>query len=328
MKDLEINSIEKAKNLLGIHEDLPLDVLYDQLYDYRNSQHPDKFSDETAQNKAEENFKEAGEILESIKKKIELQLVERKPSEVIQLQSKIDSIQIKQHNVEYQNEIKNLKTSVFLKNHEIKDLKRELNVLRNTKLEEKKDELINLYKPSKKGLFSSGIIFILTLLGTIITKIEDIALIINKYSPIPESVFNIILFSILAFIPLRLIFLFFRKKVFEHIAQLIISPPFINLFLDQLVSSGKKEEFTELDVFNFLSRLRFPKKSFLRWLYNNIFNLKSTKTLNEIKDIFIYNLLSKQLIEISSADNLDRKFKIIKSRYYFSLDEEDSTFPF
>lgn len=328
MTDLDKNPIEKSKALLGIEKEISTNELYDKLYDYRNSQHPDKFQDDEIKKKAEENFKEAGILLESLKRDIELQLVNKNPSEIIPYQDIYESIQLKQSIVSYQNEISELKQRLSLKDYENSDLKKELKALRLDKLNEKKDELKQQYAPSRKSIFSNGIVFILALIASIFTKIEEIASFISKYSPIPESVFNYILFGILVFIPVRYFYRYLKQTVINHIAQLIITPPMIQLFLAKLKEDNKIDSFSEIDVYSFIQRIQYPKLKIIRIIYCGVFSIQAFNVLNSLKDIFIYNLLSKQLIEISRADNLDRNFRIVKGYYHFSLDDEDLDLPF
>jgi len=328
MKELAKNSIEKSKELLGITEDIEINELYDKLYDYRNSQHPDKYQDEETKKKAESNFKETGNLLESLKRELELQLVNKSPSEIVPYQDIYDEIQLKQKTVDFQDEIRDLKQKLSSKVDQITDLKKELKSLRLEKLDEKKDELRQQYTPTKKSIFSNGIIFILTLITSIFTKVEEIADFISKYSPIPENIFNYILFGILLFIPVRYFYTYLKQQLINQIAQLIVAPPMIQLFLEKLKDKKKNENFSEINVYNFMQRIKYPRYAFLRIIYSNIFNLKSHIVLNSLKDIFIYNLLSKQLIEISRADNLDRNFRIVKGYYHISLDDDDLDLPF
>lgn len=327
MNKLEKTAIEKAKEMLDLStNDVQTDELYDKLYEYRLSQHPDKYQDDDAKKVAEENFKEAGSILEALKKNIELQLVKSKPSEIVPFQKIYDNIQLKQNTVELQNEIQNLKTKLDSLGFENKDLKKELKSLRIEKLSEKQDELKQQYAPSKKGLFSNGIIFVLTFTTVIFTRIESIANFLSKYSPLPENVFNYILFGVLIFIPLRFLYMYLKQNCINAIAQLIITPPMIQLFLNHLKTENKVDNFAEINVYNFIMRIQYPKSKIIRSFLNILFGIQSHDVLNKLKDLFIYNLLSKQLIEISRADDLDRNFRIVKGYYHISLDDLDLQF--
>lgn len=327
MNKLDKNAIEKAKEILEIStNDISTAELYDKLFEYRTSQHPDKYQTDDAKKIAEENFKEAGNLLEILKKDIELQLVKSKPSEIVPFQEIYNNIQLKQNTVDLQNEIQSLKTKLELQKYENNDLKKELKSLRNEKLNKKQDELKEQYTPSKKGFLSNGIIFILTFIAVIFTKIEDVANILTKYSPIPDNIFNYILFGILTFIPLRFLYLYLKQYCINKIVQLIITPPVIQQFIDYLKNEDKKENFAEINVYNFIMNIQYPKNKSIRFFSKLLFGIQSHNVLNQLKDIFIYNLLSKQLIEISNANNLDRNFKIVKGYYHISFDDIDLGF--
>lgn len=230
MKSLDTNATTKALDLLGITNEIPIEELYDKLYEYRLSQHPDKYTDEEAKKLAEENFKLAGNLLDNLKRTIEVQIVEKKPNEIIHLQRTFDIIQVKQVNVEYQDEIQRIKNDLYHNEYIIKDLKKELKSLRKEKLKEKTDDLVNKYKPSGENLFSNGLIFVLSFMGLVFTRIEHVALFIGNYSPFPQEYFNIILFAILLFVPFRLLFIYIKQRVISKVSRYIVSPIFINLF--------------------------------------------------------------------------------------------------
>ena len=168
--------------------------------------------------------------------------------------------------------------------------------------------------------------FVITLVGGILSKIENVAKFIFSYSPIPENIIKFIIFSILIFIPLRILYQYLKHNFIEKIAQLIVTPPILKLFINNLESIEKKVEFNELDVYNFISKINYPENKILRIFFETFFLSKSHTVLNSLKDLFIYNMLSKQLIEISRADKLDRNFKIIKGYYHLDMNDDDLPF--
>ena len=117
-----------------------------------------------------------------------------------------------------------------------------------------------------------------------------------------------------------------KQKCVNAIAQLIITPPMIQFFLTHLKTENKTDNIAENNVYNFILRIEYPKNKFVRQFLNKLFGIQTHNVINRLKDIFIYNLLSKQLIEISGANNLDRNFRIVKGYYHISLDEIDLPF--
>ena len=318
-KSLDQNIIQQIKSLLSLSEDLPHSELYNQLYTYRNSQHPDKFQNEEAQKTAEDNFKKAGELLNKLKGVLEKELTERKPSEVVAIRESIELINVKNDNVNYQEQIQDLKTNLELREYMIKKLKRELKFLRNRKVENKSKELIYQYKPTKQKQITLGAIFIFTMIMSFLTKVEEIALFISKYSPFDEKYINLVIFVLLLFVPIRFIWVYLKQSAIVEISRKIITAPIIKGFKESIQNG---DTFTETQVHEYIEEVVVPKSSLFRFFTIRILKIHTTVTVDSLKDIFIYNLLSKQLIEISRANRLERNFSIIKP-YSWVFDDDD-----
>ena len=196
MTQLSISIIQKVRDELNVSSDLESTELYDLLHKYRNSQHPDKFTNEERKKEAEEKFKYLNTLLLELSNLIEQEKQQRKPSEIIPFQKDYEIVKTKQQNIIHEEEIEELKQTIRVNEFTIRELKKELLKLLSDKVDEKTSELIKLYKPSRRNLFSLGIIFFLTFTISILTKVEDIAKILNKYSPLDQQTFNYIIFVI------------------------------------------------------------------------------------------------------------------------------------
>lgn len=306
---LDQNINQQIKGVLGISDDLPFNVLYDKLYDYRNSQHPDKFQNEEAKTIAEENFKKAGELLNKLKGILEKELTERKPSEVVAIRESIELINVKSDNVNYQEQIQNLKSEITSNEYRIKSLKKTIKSLRTQKAEKKSEELISLYKPSKQRLITLGAAFVFTMIMSFLTKVEEIALFISKYSPFNEKYIHLSIFLILLFIPFRVAWVYIKQRAISELSRKILTAPFIRDFKEYIENS---DSFTETQVHDYLNSKLVSKSSVIRFFTIKLFKLHTEVNIDSLKDIFIYTLLSKQLIEISRANRLERNFTVIK----------------
>ena len=256
---------------------------------------------------------------------IEQEKQQRKPSEIIPFQKDYEIVKTKQQNIIHEEEIEELKQTIRVNEFTIRELKKELLKLLSDKVDEKTSELIKLYKPSRRNLFSLGIIFFLTFTISILTKVEDIAKILNKYSPLDQQTFNYIIFGVLVFIPVRYLKMVFEEGQIEKAARRIKTTLFINRFVKYLDNKDVKDSFTEMDVYEYLSSELIPKNALSRVLFSKLIHLYSDTTINSLKDIFIYNLINRQLITISSADRLDRKFKVIKTVHYSHININSET---
>lgn len=316
MTNITTSILQKVKNELQLNEDLPSTDLYDLLHKHRSNNHPDKFTNDDTKKEAEEKFKEVNVLLKELQIFIEKEKLEKKPSELIIYQKDFELIKLKQEIISLENKNETLTYSNESKQREIERLIKAINKVRNEDLAEKTSDLIKLYKPNNKNLFSLGLSIVLTLIVGVLSKIEDVANIINKYSPFEPKTFKYIVFGILIFFILRYCKMIYEGGRIENSAKKIKTPFLINKFVNFLVEKGNDDNFTEMDVYDFLSKELVPKNFITKILFSKIFHLYSETTVDSMKDIFIYNLINRKLITISHADKLDRKFKIIKSSYY------------
>lgn len=318
MTNLTRSIIQKVKDELCVSEDLTSTELYDLLHKYRSSQHPDKFLDEQRKIDAEEKFKNLNTLLLELASQIEQEKQLKMPSEIIPFQKDYEIVKSKQLIINYESIIEDLQLSKRVAENEIKSLKKQILKLQGDKADEKAIDLVKHYKPSKRSLLSQGITFLLTFLIGVLSKIEEVAAIIAKFFPFDPSILNYIIFGVLVIIPLRFIKMYMEEGKIENVAKRIRTPLFINKFLINLTDKGIIDSFTEMNVYEFLSKELTPRSFFVRFWNSSIFNLYTETTIDSLKDIFIYNLLNKQLISISSAEQLDRKFRILRTIHYSS----------
>lgn len=316
MTTITTSILQKVKDELDLKEDLPSTDLYDLLHKHRSNNHPDKFTNDDTKNEAEEKFKELNVLLKELSNFIEKEKLEKKPSELIIYEKNFEVIQLKQEIILLENKNKSLTSSNEIKQHEIERLTKTINKVRNDDLAEKTSDLIKLYKPNSKNLFSLGLGIVLTLIVGVSSKIEEVANIINKYSPFEPKTFKYIVFGILIFFILRYCKMIYEGSRIENSAKKIKTPILINKFVKYLEEKEIDDSFTEMNVYDFLSKELVPKNIITKILFSKIFHLYSETTVDSMKDIFIYNLINRKLINISHAEKLDRKFRIIKSSYY------------
>lgn len=325
MKELATSIIQKVKDELQESGDLSATELYDLLHKYRSSVHPDRFMDEERKKDAEEKFKKLNSLLVELSNFIEQEKQQKKPSELIPYQKDYEIVKTKQQIIQYEELINRLEQDNKAYESEVKLLKKEMLKLLGDKVTEKTAELIKHYKPSKKNLVSQGVTFLITLMIGVLTKIEEVANILTKYFPFNPSYLNYLVFGVLVYIPIRFIKKYTEEAQIERTAKRIRTPLLLKQFIIYLSVRDKKDTFTEMNVYDFLSSELAPRNSIARFIRKNIYNLYNETTIDSLKDIFIYNLLNKQLITISNADQLDRRFNIVKTRRFnltdFELDD-------
>lgn len=316
MSEIEVSIIQKVKDELSISEDLTGTELYDLLHKYRSTQHPDKFSDKEHKKVAEEKFKKLNGLLQELANYLEKDKQQKKPSEIIPYQKDYEIIKNKQLIIIYEEKIKSLTYEFENSKNVIRELKREIIKLQGDKVEEKTDELIKLYKPSKRSMFSLGLGFLLTFLIGVLSKVDEIAILIKKYFPFDPIYFNYLIFGILVYIPIKYLKMTYEENKIEEAARKIRTPLLIGGFMKYLEAIQLKDSFTEMNVYEYLYSYFIPKNKLLKLYYSKILKMYTISTIDSLKNIFIYNLLNRQLISISSAENLDRKFKISKTIHH------------
>lgn len=319
MKDnIEKNLHIRAKEFLQIDEECSLFELFERLREYRNSIHPDKFQDEVTKKEAEEKFKEAQNLWQELKRAIEREKLEKKSTEVqyyksvyenVDLIKELDAARIK--NSELEAIIAQIK-------HERDGLEKELSEKQTELVEEELKKIEAIYKPTKLSLTSLGISTILVSLLAIFSQVESVAEKIRLYSPISDSVFNFIVFSVFVLLLVLNVKKYSELKFIKRKAIQICSPKIVKGFRDFLFEKYTDKErgnFSELDVFEFLESKNPAYKKYLSIIGIRIYDIE---TLDNLKNVFINNLILKKLITISVADELVRTFSIkMKDKYWY-----------
>lgn len=324
--ELEINIPQQVKDYLQIKQDILAKDLYVFLQDYRNRLHPDLYSsnDFVLQHTVTEKFKEANSLLTKLGTYIERESLNDQLNETnIDLYKKnneLPDIKTVLDLISKENEIKNLKSSNFLLEYDKKNLITELNALKDNSMQERTKELLEMFTPTKKGLISYSLIFILTIIFGVLTKIESISLIINKYWIFGENSFKILNLAVFIITPILYFIQLGKEKYVNNLAKKISTPYFINIFLNYLTNdiSQLKREFSDLDIYLFLEKELFTQNFFMKTM-RKYFLFNKDVLIDKLKDIFIYNLLKKQYITASESGELMQ---------YFKMKIKNKTFPF
>lgn len=217
MLELEKSILQKVKDKLRINYEIDTIKLYDLLNKKRINSHPDKFLDSNLKKKANEDFKEFNSLLSELHTFIQSENSKKTSGELIIFEKEYELINKNQIIIDLEEKIKNLDYSLENKNSEIKALKKALENLKANDLKEKTQELIELYKPTSKNLFSLGISIAIALILGIISKVDKVALIIKKYFPFDPKILNIIIFTVLALIILNYVHKIFEGNLIEKV---------------------------------------------------------------------------------------------------------------
>ena len=319
--EIDKSIIQKVKEVLQIEDELSSIQLLKLLKDYRKRIHPDKFIEDEAKKAATEKFKNLGNTIEELNRYIENEKLHRGAKDLALYEPLYDNVTLQSQLDEALEKNGDLEAQVISLKEKNANLVMNLTKKENDALQKENQELKQLYKPSTQKLASLGILFLLSSLFTIMTKIEDVSFVIKKYSPFSETLLNNIIFSVFIFMLLLVVKQFIENKVISLKVSEVCSPKFSKefwLYLDSVKcwEDDKTKDFSEEDIFSFI----YGKSSKVKKILASIgLKLYQVETNDRIKNFFINTLLNKQLIEISLAKHLDRTFTIKEGtrRYYY-----------
>lgn len=314
--EMKESIIEKVKKFLKIEDDVNEFELMDRLREYRNAIHPDSHADKQCEKELTEKCSEANILiselhtyLESLKGKLPalkvtesmtLYKMENLNSEIDSLREKIESLELNNSILERKNE----------------ELTKELQEKKRGESKEKQNDLLKLYKMNKAKAFGSGAALIISGSITMFSQIEKISSYISKYSPFPIDIMNKTMFVIFI-----IVILYYIKKAIEYKniktrMNNVISYSFIEDFVNTIdkAEDEKIKYFSENDVYNYI----YGKKNFIKKIMTKIgLRYYSSETIMCLTNVFIYNLLDRDVIASAYKDNLKQYFSIKeKGKYY------------
>ena len=98
-----------------------------------------------------------------------------------------------------------------------------------------------------------------------------------------------------------------REYLIKNKSLSICTANFIREF-----GKARYSNFSESDVFNYISDNLKSKKGFVNWIYREVFNIYNDSTLEVLKQIFILELLNKKSIRLGEIYELEQKYIIVR----------------
>ncbi|MGV8843578.1 MAG: hypothetical protein ACOH2I_10150 [Pseudomonas sp.] len=318
-KFLNKSVIQKVKDLLQIQGEFSSIELLKFLKEYRARLHPDKFSDEGASKEAEEKFKEIGLIIEELNIYVQNEQLHRSASDLALFEPLYENVSLQEKLDEALDKVKTLEEKIISLSEGENRLQDAVNKKQNDALTKENNDLNNLYKPSRSKITSLGIMFLMSTSFAIMLKIEEVSILLKKYSPISEDIVNNLIFGIFAFMLFIVVKQYLENKYFTMKVGEVCSPKFSMEFANFLRENKEYEEdkqkhFTESDVFQFIHGPGSKWKKYLSILGLSLFSIE---TSDKLKNFVINGLLNKKLIANSHAKGLDRVFLIKDTSRYF-----------
>ena len=316
MSEITTSIISKVKAELKITEEIDVFELHKQLYIARNNSHPDLFEDEF-KNKATEKFKTLNKLYSELKTHIQGLRLDQSPTELAIYEKSFETVIDKSRIIELESENKRLESTIKSKEYQIDNLKKEVQKLNEAKNEKLNKELVNIYQPKTKNFLVLGISALLILVINILAQITSLKTSISEIFPFAIQYLNYTLFGLLLFLIFRLLSKNWKFKRIQKIAEELKSSSAINSFYQEHRKEkehyySKTEYFLESDIEQFIKWrfLRSKYKKSLMYYIEKLYRINDLKSLNYLKDIFIYNLITKGYIRIGSSKKMDREFMI------------------
>lgn len=314
--EIQESIIEKVKTKLNISEEMDVFVLYKLLYDTRNNSHPDLY-EENLREKAKNKFQDLDQLLKELKVHLDNLKFTQTPKELAIYEKSFESVIDKSRILDLEEKNKSLKFSIEMKESEIKTLKETIEKLQEKHSEELNKELKELYKPKDSNFLVLGISAFLIVLVNILAQMKSLKEGLLNIFPFAIIYLNYFLFTLLVIYCIRLFVNNLKYQNVQKISEELKSSTRINDFYLRYKKNKteyyrEKEYFTEKDVeeylkYSILDR-RYQKSLF--YYFESITLIRSKKSFNHLRDIFIYNLITKGFIKIGSAKRLDREFLI------------------
>lgn len=315
----ESDILQRVRNELDIRENGAVNEndLYRLLEKTRNSFHPDKTTNENSKEVYKEKFTELTSLLREFGEYISLKPIKTSADLAYYDKDQIQNIELKHEILILNEKVEELEKKLKSKELKISNLKGDVKVLRDKKIEEETKKLLDLYKPKRINIYAIGLVAFLGLFLNILVQIESVSTLFSKYTPfLNELSITYITLGLLGFFTLVICRKYFQEKVVNK----LIEKANLSTFQGQLFS-GKDSlspyRFNENELTNALLNNIKPSNRYSRIYQSKILGIDYDTVVENIKNIIIYNLLNKNLIYPSGQRNL---FKEFRSKEYENYD--------
>lgn len=306
---------ERAKDFLQIDGEHSLFELAELLRQFRNDTHPDKFQDQEIKKKAEARFKDAQTLLDEFEKQMEVERFNRKPTELALYKPLYDAVQLQSNLDKTKKELEDAKYELASEREKGNELTKELQRKKDDSLNAEIEHLQSIYKPSTRRYASIGLAIILSGALGVMSQMEKVSGVLEKYSPFGKQYISTGLFVCLLLFLVAMLRKLWESDYIKRKSEEVCSPKCAGDFMEYLGVTRSSDaaivEFTEVEVFDFIAGRRQRLKGFVSLLGFQIFR---RETVNRLKDIFIHNSLNKKLVDFSRAERMQRYFKIAAGR--------------
>jgi len=318
---IDVGIIAKIRELMNSPSS-SLPELYEQLRRYRNLLHPDRFLDDEAKKSAADRFKEVQGLMAELIKRMERDQLERPAAEVAIYQGVNERIQLQTALDVARDEADSLRQESEQQKREIERLQQVIRQFEDQRFKEEADELKASYKPSRMRWASLGLLAGLAGFMTLASRIDEVASVFKRVAPFPEAALNAVVFAAFAAVLATTLGRLWNGRLIEHELNRLRSSKSATEFMEFLShryqwSDNRPKVFREKDAVEFVEsalrqRYRLWRAPVPRLPYR-VFS--DSFIIEQLKNCFINSLLSRHLVAISTAAELDRTFIIREARF-------------
>lgn len=197
--ELQKSLAERAKEFLQLEGEHSFFELAEFLREARNATHPDKFQSQDLKEKAEARFKSAQALLDEFQRQMELDRFNLKPSELAIYKPFYDAVQLQSELDKTKKELEDTKYELKSEREVNSDLNKQLATKQDESLRAEIQHLQSIYKPSTRKYASIGLAIVLSGALAVMTQMEKVSGILEKYSLFGKQYISLGLFVCLVF---------------------------------------------------------------------------------------------------------------------------------
>jgi hypothetical protein len=313
--ELQKSLPKRAKDFLQVEGEHSLFELAELLRQFRNDTHPDRYQDQELKKQAESRFKDAQALLDEFDKHMEVERFNRKPTELTLYKPLYDAVKLQSDLDKTKKELEDTKYELASERESRDALTKELQTKKDDSLNNEIQHLQSIYRPSTRKYASIGLAILLSGALGVMSQMEKVSGVLEKYSPFGKQYISTGLFICLVLFLAAMLRKIWEREYIKRKSEEVCSPKCAGGFMEYLrvtrASDAPIVEFSEVEAFEFIAGDKQRLKSVVTFLGFQIFR---RETVNRLKDIFIHSLLNKKLVEISRAEKMQRYFSISSSR--------------
>ena len=232
--EIQKSLTERIKDFLQLDGEHSLLELTGLLRDFRNDTHPDRFQDVELKRKAEERVKDAHALLDEIEKQLEVEQFNRKPTELALYKPLYDAVKLRSKLDKTEAELEDVKTNLASEQERNQGLTQELQKKNDDSLNSEIAHLQSIYRPSTRKYASIGMAIILSGALGVMSQMERVSGILDKYSPFGKQYTSTGLFICLLLFLAEILRKMWEREYIKRKSEEVCSPKCAGDFMEYL----------------------------------------------------------------------------------------------